>query len=1712
MPEQQKPLMSREGHVGTLVSPGDETTTPAESPRLSVAEARRRAWLGLEQDEILGGRFRIVELIQSGGMGDVYRAVDLVEQRDVAVKTLRAGGMGVRRFEREAYHLSTLEHPGIPSYIAHDLKAEQGPYIVMEWLNGCTLADRLRQDRVGISFALSLMKKVADAVSCAHEKGLIHRDINPSNIFLVNGRLDDVKVLDFGVARMMSEELPLTAEGTQIGTPGYMAPEQIEGAQDIGEAADVFALGCVLYELSTGQRAFAAPTIRELLNRILAGNPEPPSVLNPQILPELEALILACLEKNPSLRPKDAAAFFLRLEDIPEHEDVSPEASRASRTAVSVQQVTSVIVLRGADVGLIEKVRQVGLPFGLRIHAGTDGTIAASTQGKGTASDHAVMAARCALSIQRATRVPTIAVATGLFLQNGEVPSGRAFDSALVSLLLKDRRVESSAGPSLWLDENTASLLDSRFEVRQVEQGFLLRGLRETHEPSRTVLGRRTRCVGRKRELSMLQATLSESFEDAVASSVLVTGPPGVGKTRLANELVRLARRDRTKLEVLRGNGESLTSGAPLGVISQAILRACHIKDDDPHALRVRKVKQRLSRSVAEAELLRVSGFICELLGISTDEFDSPELRVARRDPVLRGDQIYRAVQDWLRAECKTTSILFILDDFQWGDLASVKMVDSLLRNLAEAPLVVVCLARPEVHELFPKLWVRRGVTELRLGGVSRRAATQMIEEILGEDVPDAVIDRVIQRAQGNPFWIEELLRAEKAGQGESVPDRVVLLAQSRIEQLTPMERRILEAGSVFGRRFSAAGLESVLPPNTNRAQIKDALRELVDAEVLLKRDSRTQGEELLYEFSSGLLRDAAYSLISGDEREEAHCKAAEYLENAGEGERLAIALHFSLGGALDRARPHYLGAAEQALSGDDMGNAVACAEEGLSCGAQGSEAARLHLIHAEASKWRGDHATALASARKAAEHSEADSEVWFRAVAEAAVAAGKLGQRTLAFELGKQLLASTLGRDLDDSRIALSRVATQVSLMGNLQLAGDLVSAAEISPGSFEPDPRVLGFLEEARAVFAGASGDPIGRVVYADAGVQHFELAGDHRNACFLRLSQGFAEVEFGENERAITSLAEAVRVAERMGLENSIPVGQAQWGRALGRLGRHEEAEKLIEQAASTFDRQKNVRLAGMCRIYLAEQALVLGDTATAEDALRRAVAIHENVPPMRRIGYALLAALYAAQGRSEEAAQQAELALSGLTSTSRLPVGETLVRLGAAEGLLANGQVERAKGILLEEKSRVLALDEQVRTSHLLDENTEALSEHFLRGCPERAFLTTIALEDWEQGRAWFVHFLANDRSSMEAQPKEKVDLRDATRRILDEVLLETRLDVVHDRIAAGYEALGQAFQAEVDRNNASFASWASLVSKGGARALRDDVLASHARGLLATSNGRLVDLGPLARAIVRVLGVRRDVQGAALEALRLVAARIATSKRKVFEEVAPLVAQFLAGLDLDASTRDGFTERLRAGTIEQGGQDSLKEAFAAWWEGYQATAPSTKAQLILLGNAHLVLYEQKRLERHLKQALEMSVQDLFDGTLVRLVPLWKMRICGGLIRWATRDLVERVKCIWLEVAARFAMKLSLPDGHELDLGARGPGRPDGFPPDLVEITEPRLLAMSQRFDANFGAAHGGADNDWSDLRDRMGYLMEVLRARQQELLTNRDDGLKPSGEA
>lgn len=1267
----------------------------------------------LVRGTLLAGRFEVQERAGSGGMADVYRALDLHTGQSVALKVLRDTAPSLERFEREATLLSEMRHPGIASYVTHGRLDDGTPYLAMEWLSGCSLEEALRRERLSIRKSVELVRRVAAALEVVHRQGIVHRDINPSNLFLVDGDPSDVRILDFGVAHFAAGTKQLTIAGDRVGTPGYMAPEQAQGTVDVGPAADLFSLGCVLFECLTGRRAFTGNTLLEVFAKILAEQVPHPSTLQPSIPPALDELVLSMLAKQPADRPKSAGAVARQLALLVDLSDHPPDSAPRSSAAVtaSEQRISCVILTRTTSEHAFELAQGAAQAHGVRPSRLADGTLVAMISGRGSATDQVAQAARCAVALQKAMAARAVVLATGLAVTTGERPSGKAIEAASSALLRLEERQASGTGETgrgtVWVDETTATLLDSRFDVRSTEFGFILRGTRQTLEPTRTVLGRHTRCVGRKRELSLLTATFDECREESVANVVLVTGAPGIGKSRLAHEFTRQLRRAHSSLEILWGGGDPMSVGSPFSILIQAIQRTCHIADGEPLPARRHKLQERMRQVVGPADLTRVTEFMGELIGTSLSDENSPQLRAARQDAVLRGDQILRAFEDWLAAECARHPTVLILDDFHWGDLPTVKFIDSALRNLAELPLMVVALARPEIHELYPKLWSQRGVSELRLSGLTRRACSELVREILGNDVPSHVENRLIERAQGNPFWLEELVRAEASGSGDSVPDRILLLAQSRIEQLDSDARRVLRAGSVFGQRFWVGAIQELVGPEGLVRPLDAVLRGLLEEELLSDRTtSRFPGEHEL-EFRSGLVRDAAYAALTDEDRCRGHRLAAEWLERSGESEALPLANHYALGAQPERAIPYYRRAALQALSGNDLDAAIERASHGLGAGAEGSEAAQLRLIQAEASKWRGNNQDAHNFATAALGLTTRGAPEWCLAAAEAAVAAGKLGDREECVRLSELLLETVLRDDNErELTIALSRVATQLVLSGEVQLAGELLDRATRVSDELHPDPGVLGWLLEARAVLAGATDDPVGRMDLAEAAATRFEEAGDLRNACLQRVSLGFAQVEFGAAAEAERSLREALTVAERMALSNTVPIAQAQLARALGEQGRLDEALDLASQAVSAFDRQGNRRLAGMSRVYLARIHRDRGELETARTLAEKAVEILANAPAMQRSALACLALIRVAEGAPEDAVAAAQRANEGLGGNEPLPVGECLVRLSLAEALLASGRTEEALAAARAARTRIDVLTRGIlqverRSQYLVD---------------------------------------------------------------------------------------------------------------------------------------------------------------------------------------------------------------------------------------------------------------------------------------------------------------------------------------------------------------------------------------------------------------------------
>jgi serine/threonine protein kinase len=256
------------------------------------------------------GPYEILGALGAGGMGEVYRARDTRLDRTVAVKVLPAelaqDNERRARFEREARAISSLNHPHI--CVLHDFGHQDGTdYIVMELVEGETLADRLKRGRLPLPQALQSATEIARALDAAHRRGVIHRDLKPGNVMLTK---TGAKLLDFGLAKpsvlarphdplsaVPTREHPLTTAGSLVGTFPYMSPEQLEG-KEADVRVDVWALGCIVYEMTTGRRAFEGTSQASLITAIMTEEPASITSLQPLTPPALDRLVRKCLAKD----------------------------------------------------------------------------------------------------------------------------------------------------------------------------------------------------------------------------------------------------------------------------------------------------------------------------------------------------------------------------------------------------------------------------------------------------------------------------------------------------------------------------------------------------------------------------------------------------------------------------------------------------------------------------------------------------------------------------------------------------------------------------------------------------------------------------------------------------------------------------------------------------------------------------------------------------------------------------------------------------------------------------------------------------------------------------------------------------------------------------------------------------------------------------------------------------------------------------------------------------------------------------------------------------------------------------------------------------------------------------------------------------------------------------------------------------------------------
>ncbi|UQA60687.1 serine/threonine-protein kinase PknK [Polyangium aurulentum] len=1282
--------------------------------------------------DVVDNRFEIEQLAGSGGMGAIFRARDRRTGELVALKTIRgdANELG-ERFAQEARVLSEIQHPAVVRYVTHGVTGEGDAYLVMEWLEGETLSQRLRRSGLDLVEALVMARRAASALAAAHARGIVHRDIKPANIFLPDKDPAQTKIIDFGLARDAALSMG-TRTGIILGTPGYLSPEQARGKKPIGPPADVFSLGCVLYRCATGRAPFEGEDTVAVLAKLVFEDAPRARDVRPELPRQLDEVLARMMAKDPANRLPDGAAALRALAAIQIGSPTLPDGaalaqalgqngppSRVSAVAITLAEEGLVnVVVAAARPGdpssaalfssgeAWTKIARAIHPFGVELAALPDGSLVATLLDSDP-FDQAMRAARCALVLRDGLPGRTVALATGRRAPADNAALGRVIDRAVA--MTRGEGAARVPPNAVRVDDTTAATLERYFEI--VNAGALRLLMRE-REPSeawpRMLLGQPTHLVGREREIEVLTSLWRQCVDGPSPRAVIITGPSGVGKSRLRHELLRVARATQPRPVVWTARSDPMRAGSPFGMMAELVRRA----------IAGGKLPARLAQHMGPVEGTRAAAFLGELCGAPLQGAAVPALAAARHDPALMGEQLRRAFEDLLRVELKERPLVLVLEDLQWGDLPTVQCVGDALRTLADRPLFVLALARPEMHEVFPNLWSDRGAETLYLGELGPEASAALVRQSLGEDVPAAVVSEIVERAAGNAFFLEEMIRARKEGNGE-VPETVLAMVEARMKRLEPDARLVLRAASVFGMTFWKSGVAELLGERDNPARCNHWLPELERRELIARRrsDSRFPGEEE-YAFRQAPLRDAAYEMLTDEDEELGHRLAGDWLERVGERDAPTLAEHFERGGEGARAAIWYLEAAERAMKGNDFKSAEALARRGIDCGAKGEMLGALHLVLAETERCTGKNVEAHRDAFEAARLLARGGARWLHAAAELGQTSASIGRYDQLMTVVEEL------RGMEpagiDHAIAAARIATQIFYAGRADLAEMLLARAErAAEKEASPDPLVLAYVARARAARAVIEGDVLAFMTLMREASEDFERAGALRSAMVQQANVAQGYVQLGAYATAERALRDLFGRAETMGYQSLIDDLGPLFGLTLLGVGAVDEARARALAASEAAARKQSPRVQANAHICLARIALAAGDLEGAEREARAAVAVNGSPPAARVYAKGLLGLVLVRRGRAAEGRVFTQEAVTLLDLLKGADECAALVRLAHVEALAAL-EPTKARAALASARASLLA-----RAAKISDPDWRT---SFLQRVPENAHTLAMA-EAW-----------------------------------------------------------------------------------------------------------------------------------------------------------------------------------------------------------------------------------------------------------------------------------------------------------------------------------------------------------------------------------------------
>ena len=935
------------------------------------------------------GKFQLIGKLGSGGMAQVYEAIHPQLNRRIAIKVihnfLAEDSTFLARFQREAQSVAALRHPHIVQVYDFDITPDNQSYMVMEFIDGRNLRDHLQilhdqGKHLPLDEAFTIVHQVGNALAYAHRQGMIHRDVKPANIMI--NQEGQAILTDFGLAKILAGSRH-TDTGALVGTPAYMAPEQCQGELGDGRA-DLYALGIILYELVTGRPPFIAETLLGLITQQVNEPPPSPLTFNPTLPPWLEAIILKALAKNPADRYQSVEALLAAL-DQPQPSAVLPPPvpTPLAPTAPAAMQRKQATLLFSDIVDSTHMGQYLDPEDVVEIMNGALRRLAAVIEQHGghvlrfmgdglkaifgapvAREDDAERAVRAGLAILETAQAYALEVANRWRIDNFQVRVGintglvalgegvEGANTAMGAAVNLAARMESAAPHGgLLISHHTFQHVRGIFDVQPLEP-LQVKGVDEPvpvyrvmrAKPRAFRLGRRgvegiaTPMVGREAELRQLQEAFETAVDEGERQMITIRAEAGVGKSRLLDEFITWLELRPTSTYYFKGRARQEMQSQAYSLLRDLFASRFQIQESDRATEAQQKMEQGVAAALGTSEASRMKAHILgKLLGFDLD--NSSYLAGVLQDSQELRDRALIYMADYFQALAAHFPVVILLEDIHWADDSSLDLLGRLALAVDRQRLLIVGAARPDLWQRRPhwgegQPW--HGRCDLR--PLSKRDGRRQVTAILQKvsNLPESLRDLVADKAEGNPYYAEELVRmliedgiiltggdtwrVELARLTDwRVPPTLTGILQARLDSLSPLERTELQRASVVGRIFwddTVARLdESGVGRQTET--LYTTFHTLRRREMIFQREPSAFAGTQEYIFKHALLREVTYESVLKRLRRVYHGLVAEWLMNRS-GDRLEeytglIADHLEQAGRSAEAVPYLRRAGEQA-------------------------------------------------------------------------------------------------------------------------------------------------------------------------------------------------------------------------------------------------------------------------------------------------------------------------------------------------------------------------------------------------------------------------------------------------------------------------------------------------------------------------------------------------------------------------------------------------------------------------------------------------------------------------------------------------------------------------------------------------------------------------------------------------------------------------------